>query len=151
MASDHFHSLLTVSSVHDEKKPFKCKFCPSYFAQKANLTIHMKSEHDKKDQILSCNTCNKSLVQNEQLNQHICNANFNANNSMNQHISKVHDKVKELKSPELKQSRNEKFLQASLLNIPLDHGGKKSFKCKFCPSTFAQKASLTIHRYEIRT
>ena len=30
------------SSVHDEKKTFQCKLCPSYFAKKANLTIHMK-------------------------------------------------------------------------------------------------------------
>ena len=87
----------------------------------------------------------KSLVQNEQLNQHIWNANFGDNNFMNQHISKVHDKMKELKSPESKHSWNAKFLQASLLNIPLVQGGKKSFKCKFCPSIFAQKANLTIH------
>ena len=62
-----------------------CKFCPSYFAQKANLTIHMKSEHDKKEKVLSYGIYNKSLVQNEQLNQHICNANFGDNNFMNQH------------------------------------------------------------------
>ena len=71
-----------------------CKFCLPYFAQKANLTIHMKSEHDKRNEILSCSTCNTTFMQNEQLNQHICDTNFDENNSKNQHISKVHDKIK---------------------------------------------------------
>ena len=94
---------------------------------------------------MSCNTWNESSVQNEQLNQHICNANFDDNNSKNQHISKVHDRIKESKYPDLKHSPNAKFLQASLLKIPLDYEGKKSFKCKFCPAYFTQKASLTKH------
>ena len=75
-----------------------CKFCPSYFAQKANLTIHMKS--------CPIALIKKSLVQNEQLNQQICDANFGDNNFMNQHISKVHDKTKELKCPKSKHSPN---------------------------------------------
>ena len=107
----------------------------------------MISEHDKKEEILSCNTWNKSLVQNEQLNQHICNANFGDNNFMNQRISKVHDKMKEFKSPESNHSPKAKFLHAIFLIIPLVHGGKKSFKCKFCLSFFAQFNNT----YEIRT
>ena len=95
--------------------------------------------------MLSYSTYIKRLVQNEQLNQQICDANFGDNDFMNQHISKVHDKMKEFKSLKSNHSPTAKFLQASFLIIPLVHGGKKSFKCKFCPSIFAQKANLTIH------
>ena len=56
--------------------------------------------------MLSYSTYNKSLVQNEQLNQQICDANFGDNNFMNQHISKVRDKMKEFKSPKSKHSPN---------------------------------------------
>ena len=95
--------------------------------------------------MLSYSTYIKRLVQNEQLNQQICDANFGDNDFMNQHISKVHDKMKEFKFPESNHSPNAKFLLASFLIIPLVHGGKKSFKCKFCSSFFAQKANLKIH------
>ena len=56
--------------------------------------------------MLSYSTYIKRLVQNEQLNQQICDANFGDNDFMNQHISKVHDKMKELKSPKSKHSPN---------------------------------------------
>ena len=69
-------SLLNVPSVHEGKKSFKCKFRPAYFTQKANLTKHMRSEHVGKNELLSCNTCKKSLMQNEHMIQHICDSNF---------------------------------------------------------------------------
>ena len=56
-----------------------------------------------------------------------------------------HNQIKEFKSPELRHSPNTKFLQSSLLNVPSVHEGKKSFKCKFRPAYFTQKANLTKH------
>ena len=61
-----------ISSVHDEKKPFNCNFCPSYFAF---LTMHMKSVHEGKNPF-SCNICTKSFSKNDHLNQHICQGSF---------------------------------------------------------------------------
>ena len=84
-------------------------------------------------------------MQNKQLNQHICDTNFDENNSKNQHISKVHDKIKEFKSPELKNSPNTKFLQASVLNVPKLLEGKKSFNCYECNICFDKKGNLNEH------
>ena len=51
-----------MTSVHDEKKPLY-EICPYYFAQKAGLTMHIKSDHEKR-KMLTCNACNKNFIQN---------------------------------------------------------------------------------------
>ena len=49
------------------------------------------------------------------------------------------------KSPELKHSPNTRFLQASVLNVPPVHEGKKSLNCNECNICFDKKGKLNEH------
>ena len=49
------------------------------------------------------------------------------------------------KSPELKHSPNIRFLQASVLNVPPVHEGKKSLNCNECNICFDKKGKLNEH------
>ena len=45
----------------------------------------------------------------------------------------------------MKHSPNTKFLQASVLNVPQLHKGKKSFNCNECNICFDKKGKLNEH------
>ena len=59
-----------VQSIHDEKQPFKCDSCPSYFGQKYILTKHIKSVHEKN------NVCKTYFLKKSYLKKNICNDGF---------------------------------------------------------------------------
>lgn len=60
-----------ISSVHEGKKIFQCKFCPKQYTQSNNLKIHMQNSHEKANSINKCNWCNKNFSGIGPLNRHI--------------------------------------------------------------------------------
>ncbi len=42
-----------ISTVHEEKKEFKCDICDASFTQKRNLNVHIASVHEGKKLVLT--------------------------------------------------------------------------------------------------
>ena len=61
---------MDVTSVHEEKKAFKCDICDYSCSQKSNMNKHVKSVHAGKKP-LKCDMCEFSCSQRSSVNRHV--------------------------------------------------------------------------------
>ena len=55
--------------AHTDKKPYKCSQCDKSFAQKSNLTLHMRTHTGEKPH--PCSQCDNPYVRKSDLINHI--------------------------------------------------------------------------------
>ena len=113
------------SSVHENKKPFKCNECGTGFRVKKTLDKHIKVVHEGKDTLKFKIPC----IPDPQIS--------NKGQNQNQ-VSSVHDGKKSLKSNPLKKNELEN-------NIEKVNDGKKPFGCNSCSKSFGSAKNLTMH------
>ena len=59
-----------VTSVHENKKQFKCEMCDYYFSQKGDLKRHVTAVHENKKQF-KCEICEFTCSQKGNLTVHV--------------------------------------------------------------------------------
>ena len=96
-----------MSSVHEEKKAFKCKVCDKNFSQKTILSVHMASVHEGL-KAFKCELCDKR---------------FSKKCNMSTHMSSVHERKKKVWS-----YFKEKSFSAKIIEYIHQLTNKKLFK-----------------------
>lgn len=142
-------------------KGWKCPQCPAVFAQKGNLTAHIKRKHSTDPPSFSCTVCGKTFSQKGHLNYHIkmqhsaepllsvpcvqCDKTFKNKSSLAQHVAAKHS----TESPsfacaecDATFTRNWSLKQ----HIEVQHGAKpRLFPCPECNAAFKYKSGRTLH------
>ena len=146
---------MSIVSVHEENKPFKCKVCGKTFSTNQHVNEHYESVHEGKKRF-KCNDCDKAFSQKQSLNGHMktvheekffdCNVFgkvFSQKQSLNEHIESVH----EVKQPFKCNDCSKAFSQKHTLNRHIEsvHEGKKNFNCSICNAAFSRKENLNEH------
>ena len=129
-----------LSTVHDDKKPFKCSKCPSYYSRHRDLKSHVSIEHEGKNPLVNveCSKCSKT---------------YSSQRHLEQHMARVHEPKKCSKSVEKFLGKRveceicKKFVSSTNLkhHIRSVHEGYKPFQCPKCPVTFSRKGKFKIH------
>ena len=111
-----------ISSVHEEKKPFKCGMCKSKFSEKKSLTRHMVLIHKAEKSIIKCKVCHAVFTELTDLKRHVALAHegkfVKAESSESTKKSKLGYRIKDL---------------------------KKLFECKLCSKKFETNLKLEKH------
>ena len=135
-------------TVHEGNKPFTCDFCHAKFAEKQNLTRHMASVHEEKNNAHKCPICNVCFSYMAHLTKHIATTH-------EEQVQKEKPSEKDpLNNPSAKKDEihlcsicNSSFNRKKYLNkhIKYVHEKVRPFQCEFCDYKAAQKSSLKIH------
>ena len=110
------------SSVHEEKKPFKCGMCKSKFSEKNSLNRHMVLMHKAEKSVVKCKVCHAVFTELDDLKRHLASA----------HEGKF---VKAESSESTKKSK----LGYNIKDL------KKWFECKLCSKKFESNLKLEKH------
>ncbi|CAB3405979.1 unnamed protein product [Caenorhabditis bovis] len=123
-AFSYFSILESHKRSHTGEKPFKCHFCVKTFAQKATLQVHERTHTGERP--YKCRYCDKTFAQ--------------------YGTKTVHEKSAHLGIRNYKCPKCGKLLSSpSALYTHKKTHGDKTFRCEFCPKTFALKNYLKLH------
>ena len=150
-----------ISSVHEAKKPLKCKFvrcdlCGRDFTSKRNLHQHVKLTHD-----IKCKICESGFDTRRDLVRHIasvhewkeyfeckiCTKGFNSKMDLSRHLKFVHEESKTFKCGICDSAFTQPFHVKR--HIKEVHEGVKTFKCGICYSAFTQSCYVKRHIKEV--
>ena len=92
--------------VHEEVKPYKCKFCDWAFASIKDITDHISQEHDKK--CFKCLKCQNSFSTGSELEKHVINV-HESNNLKSESLPTTKLKIKLSDDFQKLQSKRKKY------------------------------------------
>ncbi|CCD74072.1 C2H2-type domain-containing protein [Caenorhabditis elegans] len=120
----YFSILESHKRSHTGEKPYNCHFCQKTFAQKATLQVHERTHTGERP--YKCRYCEKTFAQ--------------------YGTKTVHEKSAHLGIRNYKCPKCDKLLSSpSALYTHKKTHGDKTFRCDFCPKTFALKNYLKLH------
>uniref|UniRef100_A0A8R1HUU9 C2H2-type domain-containing protein n=1 Tax=Caenorhabditis japonica TaxID=281687 RepID=A0A8R1HUU9_CAEJA len=120
----YFSILESHKRSHTGEKPYKCQYCDKKFAQKATLQVHERTHTGVRP--YKCHYCEKTFAQ--------------------YGTKTVHEKSAHLGIRNYKCPKCDKLLSSpSALYTHKKTHGDKTFRCEFCPKTFALKNYLKLH------
>ena len=140
-----------ISSVHEEKKPFKCGMCKSKFSEKNSLNRHMVLIHKAEKSIVKCKVCHAVFTELTDLKRHLASAHegkfAKAEISESTNKSKLGYSIKDLKKWFECTSCSKKFESNLKLekHVKVVHEGKKLYECSFCSFKTGYKVDLIKH------
>ncbi|CAI2350834.1 unnamed protein product [Caenorhabditis sp. 36 PRJEB53466] len=120
----YFSILESHKRSHTGEKPYDCHFCDKKFAQKATLQVHERTHTGERP--YKCRYCEKTFAQ---------------YGTKTVHEKSAHLGIRNYKCPKCDKSLS----SPSALYTHKKTHGDKTFRCEFCPKTFALKNYLKLH------
>ena len=156
---ENFNSKLEIhdgdkSKVFDSQ--FQCQICkgPSY-KNEGNLKRHIKSTHDKSDEVFKCDRCDKTLKSKSGLNNHnesahsnqkfdcdTCDKTFGKKQLLEYHFKNEHFNPQEYRCDICDKAYC--TIRALKEHITLAHSNER-IECDACNKTFSSGLQLKIH------
>ena len=155
----------TKRAIANEFGEFPCDKCARIFDKRQKMVAHRYYEHPKngikkkqvkKEQIFSCERCEKTYLTNKNLKEHVlkfhekitpysceqCHRSFGLESTLKTHIANMHQKVPCDKCNQIcSTSMMLKRHKAKVHGIISD----KAHQCEFCSLVYEQKPSLERH------
>ncbi|XP_065085048.1 zinc finger protein 585B-like isoform X2 [Ochlerotatus camptorhynchus] len=118
----------TVKKTHSGEKPFACSFCSRRFAQKHNLSIHLRTHTGERP--YQCEICSK---------QFSALGNFQA-----------HKKIHSNQRDHICHSCNKAFITSGDLSRHMvSHSGIKNYHCDICAKSFSRNRDMVAHKKKV--
>ena len=144
------------SSVHEEKKMFKCSICKIGFGGEDTLKKHLLSEHEGK-KIYFCSLCDNTFSSWVDLKKHtrtihegkklhkcfFCDDTFSYWKALKKHIDTEHEGKKPYNC--ILCATGFLIKKNLLRHIDTEHEGKKPHNCSLCSTGFLTKEKLLHH------
>ena len=93
-------------SVHEQERPFQCKYCQKTFARKCQMSEHVLSAHEGA-RVLKCGFCDKKFTTERRRRAHefihknirkfecsLCDAKFKRCHHLDTHMRTIHSQIK---------------------------------------------------------